>query len=58
MSFIATQALNDAMLVGGLAAAIDDHGSNHAFAILYDGAAVPLVTMLFTKPAVAFVASC
>lgn len=56
MSFTATQALNDSMLVGGVNSALDDHPTNHAYAILYDAAAVPLVTMLFTKPAVALVA--
>lgn len=56
MSFTATQALNDSMLVGGVNAALDDHASNHAYAILYDAAAVALVTMLFTRPAVTLVA--
>lgn len=56
MTFTATQALNDAMLVGGIAAALDDHVTNPAYAILLDGAAVALVTLLFAKPAVTLVA--
>ena len=56
MTFTATQALNDAMLVGGIDAALDDDPTNHAYAILFDGAAVALVTLLFEKPAVALVA--
>jgi hypothetical protein len=51
MSFVATQELNDAMLVGGIDSALDDDAMNHAYAILFDGAAVPLVTMVFSKPA-------
>lgn len=56
MSFVATQELKDARLVGGLAAALDDDPTDHAYAILYDGAAVALVTLIFAKPATAMVA--
>lgn len=56
MSFTPTQAFKDARLVGGIAAALDDHVSDHAYAILFDGGAVALVTIVFAKPAVAMVA--
>jgi hypothetical protein len=56
MTFVATQELNDAMLVGGIDAALDDDPTNHAYAVLFDAAAVPLVTMVFAKPAATLVA--
>lgn len=56
MSFTPTQAFRDARLVGGLLAALDDHVTAHAYAVIYDGAAVALVTMVFTKPAAVLVA--
>ena len=55
MTFTATQVLNDAMLVGGIDSVLDDDPVNHAYAVLFDGAAVPLVTMVFTKPAATLV---
>jgi hypothetical protein len=56
MTFVATQALNDAMLVGGVDSALDDHPTNHAYANIFDGSAVALVTMVFAKPAAALLA--
>lgn len=56
MSFTPTQALSDAMLVGGVAGALDDHPTNPAYANISDGSAVALVTLVFTKPAAALVA--
>ena len=55
MSFTGTQALNDAMLVGGVAAVLDDHPTGHAYAVLYDAASVALATVVFAKPAVSLV---
>lgn len=55
MTFTATNDLNDAML-SGIAANLDDHGTNHAYAVLFDGASNPLVTMLFAKPATSLTA--
>lgn len=49
MSFTATQALNDAMLVGGIAAALEADPVNPAYAIVFAGANA-LVTMVFTRP--------
>lgn len=49
MTFTATQALNDAMLVGGIAAILDVH-TNPAYAVLYQGTTA-LVTVVFAKPA-------
>lgn len=54
MSFTQTQVFDDACLVGGVAALIDDSASP-AYAILYEGA-TPLVTMVFAQPAVTLVA--
>ena len=56
MSFVATQDLNDAMLVGGIDALLNADPVNPAYAILYDGAAIALVTMVFAMPAAALVA--
>lgn len=56
MSFTPTQALRDARLVGGLLSALDDDPTAHAFAVIYDGAAVVLTTMVFAKPAASLVA--
>jgi hypothetical protein len=56
MSFTATQVLSDAMLVGGIDGALDDDPTNHAYAILFDGSAVALVTMVFAKPAATLIA--
>ena len=55
MTFVATQVLSDAMLVGGVDAALDDHPTNHAYAVLYDAAAVALTTIVFAKPAASLV---
>jgi hypothetical protein len=54
MSFTQTQVFDDACLVGGVAALIDD-SVNPAYAVLYEGA-TPLVTLVFAQPAVALVA--
>ena len=56
MTFTATQALNDAMLVGGVKSALDDHPTAHAYAVIFDGDGVALVTIVFTKPATELVA--
>jgi len=56
MSFTPSQVLSDAMLVGGIDNALDDHPTNHAYANIFDGSAVALVTMVFAKPAAALVA--
>ena len=56
MTFTATQALNDAMLFGGIDAALDDDPTNPAYALLFDAGDVTLVTLLFAKPAAALVA--
>lgn len=54
MSFTPTQPFKDARLVGGIAALIDADPVNPAYAVLFDGAAVALVTLVFTRPAVNF----
>lgn len=56
MTFAATQALNDAMLVSGISNWLDADPVNPAYAILYDAGAVALVTMIFTKPAATLIA--
>jgi hypothetical protein len=56
MTFTATQALNDAMLSGGIDGFLDADPVNPAYAILYDASAVALVTMLFARPAATLVA--
>lgn len=56
MIFTPSQALKDARLVGGINSALDDHVTNHAYAILYDATPVALVTMVFAKPAASMVA--
>lgn len=56
MTFVATQALNDAMLSGGIDAALDDDPTDPAYAILFDSGPVALVTLLFAKPAASLVA--
>lgn len=53
MAFTQTQAVSDAMLVGGVAALIDASASA-AYATLYEDA-TPLVTIVFAQPAVALV---
>jgi hypothetical protein len=55
MTFTATVALNDAMLSGGIDGALDDHPTNHAYAVLYAAGAAALVTMQFAKPAAVLV---
>jgi hypothetical protein len=57
MSFTPTQPFKDARLVGGIAALIDADPVNPAYAILFDGSAVALVTMVFARPAVTFIAN-
>lgn len=51
MTFVATQALNDAMLAGGVDGWLDADPVNPAYAILFDGADVALVTLIFARPA-------
>jgi len=55
MSFTATTDLNDAML-SGISALMDAHPTVHAYANIFDGAAVLLTTLVFTKPAATMVA--
>lgn len=55
MTFTATQALTDAALVGGYQAALDDSGTDGAYAIIKEGTTA-LVTMVFARPATTFVA--
>lgn len=55
MSFTPSQAFKDARLVGGIAALIDVDPLNPAYANLFDGSGVPLVTMVFAQPAVTFI---
>ena len=55
MSFTPTQAFKDARLVGGIAALIDADPVNSAYANLFDGSGVALVTMVFAQPGVAFI---
>ena len=55
MSFTPTQAFKDARLVGGIAALIDADPVDPAYANLFDGSGIPLVTMVFTRPAVTFI---
>lgn len=49
MTFIATQALDDAMLSGGIDGILDADAGN-AYAIVFQGATA-LVTVVFAKPA-------
>lgn len=51
MTFVATQALNDAMLSGGIDGILDVDPVNPAYAIVYDAGAVALVTLTFSRPA-------
>ena len=55
MSFTPTQAFKDARLVGGIAALIDADPVNPAYANLFDGSGIALVTMVFAAPAVTFI---
>lgn len=55
MSFTASQAFKDARLVGGIAALIDADPVNPAYANLFDGSGVALVTMVFAQPGVTFI---
>lgn len=55
MSFTPTQAFKDARLVGGIAALLDADPVNPAYANLFDGSGVALVTMVFARPAVTFI---
>ncbi len=54
MTFTATTELDDAMLQG-IADRLDAHPTNHAYAVLMDAAAVPLVTMVFARPAASII---
>lgn len=53
MSFTQTDALTDAMILG--AAAMVDVDSDPGYAIIFDNAAVALVTVVFAQPSGAFV---
>ena len=55
MTFVASQALKDARLVGGMAGFLDADTVNPAYAVLR-GAGTPLATMVFALPAVDLVA--
>lgn len=55
MSFAATLDLNDAMLVGGVSALLDAHPTLPAYANIFDGTAVLLVTLVFARPAATLV---
>lgn len=53
MSFLQTSATDDAMLLG--VASLLDAGVNPAYAVLFDGANVALVTLVFARPAASLV---
>lgn len=55
MIWIPSQAFKDARLSGGIDALVDA-SADPAYAILFDGSAVALVTMIFAQPATSMVA--
>lgn len=55
MTFTATQALNDAMLSGGIDGILDADPVNPAYANVKDGGGVTLVTVVFARPAAVLV---